>query len=550
MINLTFRQSRIFIGAGVIAFLFIAIVNFLAIDTEVDDAFIVYRYVDRFLEQKGLTYNDGERVEGFTSLLWTLLLAGGAFISKANPHGVAIWMNYAFILFSALGMIWLLHILKVNDFLKVTSLFLFGLSVLYFKVVYLGLEFGLFTLLLILFFCFFLRSLDYPNYAKMDTKDSYLTAVLAVALFTTRPESLVLLPALLLIVYLFLGYSQKIRTVLVHSGCSLVVLLIPVIAWRLIYYGELLPNSIIAKSIPLDSLLAKTDSFSRKNLISRGVAYIVNAYKSNPSLLFTTILAGLAAAKKFRTFELSVLYLPVLWQHVVIMVNGGDWMEYSRFITMFVPLFIVIFILLMDVFLQQAKIMGVAILLVFSSLYLYTNIHYFTLLEPLSVDSSANQYDSYQIIGQALNSVWLENDILIPEAIGRIGYFMPVALIRDPAGLTDKVLAHDQTALRTVFGRGNWYYSLSLEPSMIILHYWPHQASWDTFNLGYPEQYAFYCLSPDSQAKEQQWLLIIIRLDKVFRYAPPLAELGAQKLAYEDLTTLEQYDNLACSADT
>ena len=37
-----------------------------------DDAFISLRYAQRFLEGRGLTWNDGERVEGYSNLLWIL----------------------------------------------------------------------------------------------------------------------------------------------------------------------------------------------------------------------------------------------------------------------------------------------------------------------------------------------------------------------------------------------------------------------------------------------------------------------------------------------
>jgi hypothetical protein len=40
-----------------------------------DDAFISFRYAQNLVEGHGLVYNPGERVEGFTNLLWTLLLA-------------------------------------------------------------------------------------------------------------------------------------------------------------------------------------------------------------------------------------------------------------------------------------------------------------------------------------------------------------------------------------------------------------------------------------------------------------------------------------------
>jgi arabinofuranosyltransferase len=41
-----------------------------------DDSFICFRYVQNLLGGQGLVYNPGERVEGYTSLLWTVGLAG------------------------------------------------------------------------------------------------------------------------------------------------------------------------------------------------------------------------------------------------------------------------------------------------------------------------------------------------------------------------------------------------------------------------------------------------------------------------------------------
>ena len=40
-----------------------------------DDSFISLRYAERLLEGQGLTWTDGERVEGYSNLLWVLLVA-------------------------------------------------------------------------------------------------------------------------------------------------------------------------------------------------------------------------------------------------------------------------------------------------------------------------------------------------------------------------------------------------------------------------------------------------------------------------------------------
>ena len=49
----------------------------------VDDSFIALRYVWRLLHGHGLTWTDGERVEGYSDLLWILLLAAGGTVSDA-----------------------------------------------------------------------------------------------------------------------------------------------------------------------------------------------------------------------------------------------------------------------------------------------------------------------------------------------------------------------------------------------------------------------------------------------------------------------------------
>ena len=40
-----------------------------------DDSFISFRYALNLIEGSGLVYNPGERVEGYSNLLWTLLVA-------------------------------------------------------------------------------------------------------------------------------------------------------------------------------------------------------------------------------------------------------------------------------------------------------------------------------------------------------------------------------------------------------------------------------------------------------------------------------------------
>ena len=58
----------------------------------VDDAYISFRYAARFAAGKGLTFNGGTAVEGFSNPLWTLVLAGGARLG-VPPHRAAPWLG-------------------------------------------------------------------------------------------------------------------------------------------------------------------------------------------------------------------------------------------------------------------------------------------------------------------------------------------------------------------------------------------------------------------------------------------------------------------------
>ena len=54
-------------------------------DFTIDDAYISFRYARNLIEGHGLVYNPGERVEGYTNLVWTLFIAAGMKMG-IDPH--------------------------------------------------------------------------------------------------------------------------------------------------------------------------------------------------------------------------------------------------------------------------------------------------------------------------------------------------------------------------------------------------------------------------------------------------------------------------------
>jgi hypothetical protein len=78
--------ARAHVWAGLITPLVIALANMWRLkEFTVDDSYISYRYANNLARGLGLVYNTGERIEGYTNFLWTVLLAAGARIGVAPP---------------------------------------------------------------------------------------------------------------------------------------------------------------------------------------------------------------------------------------------------------------------------------------------------------------------------------------------------------------------------------------------------------------------------------------------------------------------------------
>ena len=79
----------------------------LALETSwiADDAFISFRYARNFAEGNGLVWNVGERLEGYTNFLWTVLLGLGQVVGIA-PSNAATVMTLGSLVALAVGATW------------------------------------------------------------------------------------------------------------------------------------------------------------------------------------------------------------------------------------------------------------------------------------------------------------------------------------------------------------------------------------------------------------------------------------------------------------
>lgn len=204
-----------------------------------DDAFISFRYADNLARGLGLVFNEGERVEGYTNLLWTLWLA----VASAASIDLEAWSIFWSIAFHA-GTVGLLcwnarpgrgRALVVPAAAIVLAahrdVAVFATS---------GLETAQFT---------FLGVAGYLTAARAARARAWAGAGVLFALATLcRPDGVVLFAAAAL-------WAAAVRRPgirpLVTFAAPFAVIVGALTAWRWTYYGDVLPNTYYAKSAEL-----------------------------------------------------------------------------------------------------------------------------------------------------------------------------------------------------------------------------------------------------------------------------------------------------------
>jgi len=208
-----------------------------------DDAFISFRYAQNLVAGNGLVYNVGERVEGYTNFLWTMLAAlalrlGGELVFLSYISGVVLGLAILLLAY------WLARWLLGPGWALVVALIVAtSQSVLVYTARGSGLETGLFALLVLAGSACVIQ----PRFWGA------LGPLFALATLT-RPEGALLMGLTLLYVW-FIGTDitgnrsliGRIRATLpALAGYLLIVG--PYFLWRMTYYGELLPNTFYAKT--------------------------------------------------------------------------------------------------------------------------------------------------------------------------------------------------------------------------------------------------------------------------------------------------------------
>ena len=392
--------------------------NFIA-----DDTFISLRYAANLIAGHGLVYNLGERIEGFTNPLWTLLLAGFGYLGfdllmTARALGV---------LFAGLALLaafWLARQCGASPAAALVAPSLLACNGSFACWAAAGMETPLFAGLIATALAATLAGRYWPS------------AGLAAAAALTRPEGL-LVPIVAGGYQIYRCRREGARPWAPWLLASLgpVVLLL---AGRLWYYGDILPNTYYAKTGGGWAQMA------------RGWEYLGDYAADHEGLLLLVAVAGWALWHRSAGLRLAAGAFLLLWLAVVWV--GGDGLPMYRFALAPLPLFAALAASLIDELtsrirprLAAAPRSGIVAAARLAAAWIYTH------ASPPRLKSHYGSYQYQQQVeipqwtraGQWLASSAPPGASLATVPIGAVGYYSGLK-VYDMLGLTDRHIARRQ----------------------------------------------------------------------------------------------------------
>ncbi|MBI3784571.1 MAG: hypothetical protein HY270_14350 [Deltaproteobacteria bacterium] len=300
------RLRLLGIGLGAAFVLHAAQYNFLS-----DDGFIVLRYASNLVAGHGLVFNPGERVEGFSSWLWVLLIAGGQ------------WLGLDAVVFARVtGLVCGLLTLWVTWRLGRALLPQDGAP-----------AWALFAPLIVAanssFACWAPAGLETTLFSCLVTTTAgaaiaarpLALGVLAALCVLTRPEAVLLVAVMAILQQLSTPRMQWRTWVLAWTLPA--AALIGQLAVRCLYYGDLLPNT----------FYAKTGGASAQ--WSRGLAYLLDYAGDHEGLPFAIIPVAIGLLGADPQLRLLAGVVVAAWASVVAV--GGDGLPMYRFMLPALP---------------------------------------------------------------------------------------------------------------------------------------------------------------------------------------------------------------------
>jgi len=237
------RYLLLLLGAALAALLFFSILELRTTSTlgfPLDDSWIFWVFAKNLATGQGFSFNPGEPVLGTTSILWVLILAGSYVFTHSVLFISKFWGALLFLL-----SIFLTYRICLFHTREEKVAFLGALTValsppLVFGALS-GMEISLATLLLCLTLYFHLQE-------KRRVRKIFLAPILGALCFAARPELISLYPLLLVDDYIN-RENGGAWSVMIRKGLTFAISLSPVFIFSYLATGDLLANTLAAKTM-------------------------------------------------------------------------------------------------------------------------------------------------------------------------------------------------------------------------------------------------------------------------------------------------------------
>lgn len=429
-----------------IAVLIIFVIHCLSLNFTQDDAFISYRYAQNLIEGKGLVFNEGERVEGYTNFLWIILLSffaglGLDMIVLSKILGIA---------FGCATLV-LLHQISRPFFSERDWLLALGPSVLltassafpYWSVS--GLESAFFVAMVLLSVYSYLR-------------DSPVWPMWCALTVLVRPEGA-------LIFGLLFGHaviSRKAR--LVESSLRLglfALLLLPFAIFKVLYYGNVLPNPFYAKTgLSLDYVRSGLE-----------YSWLFLRHYGLWGLLYVLPVLSYRSLRSRERLLMLLVYAYTLY----VIVIGGDVLKVHRFFLPILPLLYLLFFLCLRAVTVRFRTRIIRNTLVVASLLppvLFFLVPHRWIYETRAVEKGL--VEKMKFFAGYLEKSYGDGFSIAVTTIGSISYHLGTDVrVIDMLGLTDKYVSQHPEQITGIIvtwkeRKYNSQYVLSQEPDFIL----------------------------------------------------------------------------------
>ncbi len=424
----------------------------------IDDAYISLRYARNLADGHGLVFNIGERVEGYTSFLWVLLLG----TARSLSAGIDLALLAKILGVSAASAVVFLssRIAALVRDEEGTNGYEPGLTLLiaaHFPLVFWafsGMETAFYVVLLLASVFCFCRYISAGGRLRW-TSASGLLLTLAMM---TRPESYLLAPGFLL--FVILKEKRLFSPHYLSLAWPVVLLFIPYFAWRWQYFGYPFPNTYYAKvGAPFSD-------------IAEGIAYL--SYGMVPHALLVLFLIRGVLRRTARLVSIkSFLMMILVLLMAAVLITGGDHFAEWRYFVYLLPFFYALSssemaraVMSASSRLARAHIVAALCLILFLSAFYYRS----------AGPEATRLFGANLAIRWAELGEWFERNTTPEESIatpviGAIGYYSHRTVI-DMVGLTDATVTHGgaiSTDARRGHQRYNTEYLLGRKPAFIYL---------------------------------------------------------------------------------